>query len=143
MELHMNKMILAAAMIVATVASVAPASAMQTARGVLHFPPHVGPGAPQECDGGLLGAGGGTQLAKMVVSFPKPVVNAVAVLTGFDVQFSNMDDHHLGRLEVAVSVSGNPVGQSVEVCITYGLRDWSGNWDDRYEGDIFFAVLGE
>jgi hypothetical protein len=27
--------------------------------------------------------------------------------------------------------------------VQYGLRDWSGNWDDKYEGDIHFAVLGE
>ena len=73
------------------------------------------------------------------------VVNAVTVLTGFDVKFSPVDgDHHLGRLYVNVSIAaGETVGQSVEACITYGLRDWSGNWDDRYDGQIYFVVLGE
>jgi hypothetical protein len=23
------------------------------------------------------------------------------------------------------------------------LRDWSGNWDDDYDGQVFFAVIGE
>jgi hypothetical protein len=31
----------------------------------------------------------------------------------------------------------------VRVTATYGLREWSDNWDDRYEGAIFFAVIGE
>jgi hypothetical protein len=29
------------------------------------------------------------------------------------------------------------------VGIEYGLRDWSGEFDDRYEGVINFAVLAE
>ena len=31
-------------------------------------------------------------------------------------------------------------GDAVTVNVTYGLRDWSGNWDDDYSGDIEFAV---
>jgi hypothetical protein len=62
------------------------------------------------------------------------------------VKFSPVDgDHHLGRFNVTVSIppSEKLGGPSVTVLITYGLRDWSGNWDDRYEGDIYFAVLGQ
>ena len=32
---------------------------------------------------------------------------------------------------------------NVRVTATFGLRDWSGTWDDRYEGQIFFSVVGE
>jgi hypothetical protein len=31
----------------------------------------------------------------------------------------------------------------VTIQVTYGLRDWSGNWDDQYDGTINFAVIGE
>jgi hypothetical protein len=29
------------------------------------------------------------------------------------------------------------------VTATFGLRDASGKWDDRYEGTVFFSVVGE
>jgi hypothetical protein len=65
-------------------------------------------------------------------------------LTGFVVEYSNGNDHHLGQLDVQVAVpAGGIVGNSVNVNITYGLRDWSGNWDDNYDGQIFFTVIGE
>jgi hypothetical protein len=41
------------------------------------------------------------------------------------------------RLDTAVT------GSTVRVTATFGLRDWSGNWDDRYEGQVFFTVVGE
>jgi hypothetical protein len=78
------------------------------------------------------------------VSFPAPVSIASAILTGFIVEFSHGNDHHLGQLDVQVAVPPQGVsGQNVQVQITFGLRDWSGNWDDDYDGSIFFAVVGE
>lgn len=78
------------------------------------------------------------------VSFPSPVSIASAILTGFIVEFSHGNDHHLGQLDVQVAVPAQGVsGQNVQVQITFGLRDWSGNWDDDYDGSIFFAVVGE
>lgn len=31
----------------------------------------------------------------------------------------------------------------VRVTATFGGRAWSGNWDDDYEGTIYFGVLAE
>jgi hypothetical protein len=77
------------------------------------------------------------------VTLPAAVTQATAILTGFLVEFSHGDDHHLGQLYVLVLVLGAPSGANVSVQIVYGLRDWSGNWDDQYDGTIFFAVVGE
>jgi hypothetical protein len=31
----------------------------------------------------------------------------------------------------------------VTVTATFGVRDWSGSWDDNYEGTVYFAVIAE
>ncbi len=87
-------------------------------------------------------SGTGPRTATKTVTLPAAVSQATAILTGFTVEFTPRDDHHLGQLDVQVT-SGAPSGASVPVTITYGLRDWSGDWDDRYDGTIFFAVIGE
>jgi hypothetical protein len=164
MELQMNKMFFAAAMIVASIASVAPSAAMQIATGTQHFDPHSGriptPAIPAACLGffesfqspdssappGTIhtsGLANGLVVIPQTVSFAQPVRNAVAVITGWDVEFSNMDDHHFGRQIVAVGIVGATSGTQLQVCIAYGLRDFSGDFDDKFEGDIRFAVLGE
>ena len=67
---------------------------------------------------------------------------ASAILTGFNVSFSPSDgDHHLGNLDVRLDTA--VMGNIVRVTATFGLRDWSGNWDDKYEGQIFFSVIAE
>jgi hypothetical protein len=153
----MNKMFFAAAMIVASIASVAPSAAMQIATGTQHFPPHSGripiSAVPQACLGFFesfqdttqhtSGPANGLVVIPQTVSFAQPVRNAVAVITGWDVGFSNSDDHHLGRQIVAVGIVGATSGTQLQVCIAYGLRDYSGDFDDKFEGDIRFAVLGE
>jgi hypothetical protein len=148
----MNKMFFAAAMIVASIASVAPASAaMQIATGAQHFPPHSGrvpiSDIPKDCLGFSqsfqMPVADGLVVLEQLVSFTLPVRNAVAVITGWDVEFSNNDDHHFGRQIVAVGIVGETEGTKLHVCIAYGLRDFSGDWDDKFEGDIRFAVLGE
>jgi hypothetical protein len=76
------------------------------------------------------------------VVLPAPVTTATAILTGMNVEYSHNDDHHLGNLQVGVSGALlDPT--TVRVTATYGLRDWSGNWDDDYDGQVFFAVIGE
>ena len=47
------------------------------------------------------------------------------------------------KLAVLAVPPGGVNGTAVTVNITYGLRDWSGNWDDQYDGTIFFSVIGE
>lgn len=86
--------------------------------------------------------GSGPRQATTDVDFGAGLSTASAILTGFNVSFSSNDgDHHLGNLDVRLDA--DIIGNSVRVTATFGLRDWSGDWDDKYEGQIFFAVVGE
>ena len=88
--------------------------------------------------------GSGPRTARNEVVFANPVTQAAAFLQGFDVSFSPRDDHHFGNLEVRVSASVDTLSpRRVVVDVVYGLRDWSGDWDDNYEGEIFVTVVGE
>jgi hypothetical protein len=79
----------------------------------------------------------------VTVNFASAVSRATAILTGFNVQFSPQDgDHHLGQLDVRLS-TGAPSGTTVPVTVFFDLRDWSGNRDDFYEGQVFFTVVAE
>jgi hypothetical protein len=87
--------------------------------------------------------GSGPRTSSRDVTLPGAVGSASAVLTGFNVQFSSNDgDRYLGNLDVRLSAS-LLTGTSVRVTATFGLRDWSGTWDDNYEGQIFFSVIGD
>jgi len=44
---------------------------------------------------------------------------------------------------VDLKVDANVLGTTVRVTATLGVRDWSDNWDDDYEGTVYFAVLAE
>lgn len=87
--------------------------------------------------------GSGPRTSTRDVTLSAAVSSASAVLTGFNVQFSSNDgDHHLGNLDIRLRTD-LLTGTNVRVTATFGLRDWSGSWDDRYEGQIFFSVIGE
>jgi hypothetical protein len=73
--------------------------------------------------------------------FSGNVAQATAVLTGTEFGFSPRDDHHLG--EVDIKVDSTVLGTTVRVTATLGVRDWSGDVDDDYEGTVFYAVLAE
>ena len=89
-------------------------------------------------------SGTGPQVTTTTVNLGGSVSQAAAVLSGFIAEFSGGDDHHLGQLDIQVNVpAGGVNGGIVTVNVTYGLRDWSGNWDDRYDGTVFFSVIGE
>ncbi len=75
------------------------------------------------------------------VQFPSNVRQATALLTGTDFGFSPTDDHHLGSVDVRVD--SNILNDIVRVTATLGVRDWSGDVDDDYEGTVYFAVLAE
>ncbi len=78
------------------------------------------------------------------VIFGSPVTQATAILTGFDVAFSPRDDHEFGNLEVRLEATIDSLApQRVNVEVTFGLRDWSNEWDDDYEGEIFFTVVAD
>jgi hypothetical protein len=88
--------------------------------------------------------GSGPRTLRNEVVFTTPVTQAVAFLKGFDVGFSPRDDHHLGNLEIRVDATLDPLApQRVFVDVVYGLRDWSGDWDDNYEGEVFVTVVGD
>jgi hypothetical protein len=71
--------------------------------------------------------------------FARQVVQASAVLTGDESAFTETD-HHFGRLTVTLSTE--IIGRTkVVVTATYGLRDYSNEWDDTYEGEIRFCLL--
>lgn len=86
--------------------------------------------------------GSGPRQATQDLTLPGPFTVATAILTGMNVEYSHHDDHHLGNLQVGVTAA--PLsGNTVRVTATYGLRDWSGNWDDDYDGQVFFSVIAE
>lgn len=86
--------------------------------------------------------GSGPRSSFTDVNFTSPVSTAVAILSGFQASFSANDgDHHLGNLDVRLSSA--VTGNSVRVTANFGLRDWSGSWDDNYEGQVFFAVVAD
>ena len=73
-------------------------------------------------------SGGGPQVGTAIVTFPSDVKIATASLTGFTAEFSRHHDHHLGQLDIQVSIPpGGIRGRTVEVTASFGLRDWSGN----------------
>ena len=86
--------------------------------------------------------GSGPQQASTDVAMPAAVTTATALLTGMNVSYSNNDDHHLGNLTIQLDAAIT-APTTVRVTATYGLRDWSGTWDDAYEGEVFFTVVGE
>ncbi|HAK42877.1 MAG TPA: hypothetical protein DCM59_09480 [Clostridium sp.] len=73
--------------------------------------------------------------------FNANVKRAYAVLSGTEFGFSPPDDHHLGR--VTVNVTAHPIGNIVHVVSNFGVRDWSGDWDDSYEGNVQYTVFIE
>jgi hypothetical protein len=89
-------------------------------------------------------SGSGPRVSTVSVTMPSAVSQATAILTGFISEFSGGNDHHLGMLDIQVAVPPSGVsGTAVQVNVTFGLRDWSGNWDDQYDGRVFFTVIGE
>ena len=86
------------------------------------------------------GKGSGPRRKTAEVKFPRDVSQAFVVMTSFQGGFSPNDDHEFGRLSVELSIDGIS-GRVVTVEGSLGVRDWSGNWDDYYQGYVGFAVL--
>jgi hypothetical protein len=84
--------------------------------------------------------GSGPQTTTQTFNFPREVERAVAGLVGYTAGF-NGDDHHLGQLDVKLSTEVD--SDVVIVTGTFGLRDWSGEWDDNYTGTIQFVLLAD
>ncbi len=84
--------------------------------------------------------GSGPRTATSDIHFARDVEQSVCGLTGSSVGFSG-DDHHIGLMDIRVE--SEVEGDLVRVTGTLGLRDWSGNWDDDYDGVIQFAVAAD
>jgi hypothetical protein len=85
--------------------------------------------------------GSGPRTGSQTIVFPRNVTTATAGLTGYTIEFSPSDDHHVGRMQVQIDATIN--ANTVTVNATLGLRDWSGNWDDNYDGNIEFVVVAD
>jgi hypothetical protein len=82
----------------------------------------------------------GPQTVEQALNFRRAPASIAAFLSGFDVQFVDAD-HHLHILDVDLRTR-NLSPQSVEVTGQFGLRDLSGNWDDRYAGFVRYVLVG-
>jgi hypothetical protein len=90
--------------------------------------------------------GSGPRSDSKLITLPASASQVTALLTGFNAAFSPSDgDHHLGNLEIRLGTKfvAPPPSAIVEVTATFGLRDWSSEWDDKYEGVVRFAVVAE
>jgi hypothetical protein len=85
--------------------------------------------------------GDGPRTAAKTLVFPRAVTTAVAGLTGYLTEFGGHDDHHVGQLDVRLTTT--VVDNTVTVDGHLGVRDWSGNWDDLYDGVLDFVVLAD
>jgi hypothetical protein len=86
---------------------------------------------------------GGPNYQQIRFGFSKPIAQATAILQGYAVRFVD-GDHHFGQLQIKLDtaiVNNAPDGPEVVVTGTFALRDWSGNWDDRYAGSVNFCLI--
>lgn len=84
--------------------------------------------------------GAGPRTASQTLVFPRTVLQAAVGLAGYSAGFSG-SDHHLGLFSVVATHLTN--ANTVTVTVNLGVRDWSGDWDDSYEGTVRFSVLAE
>jgi hypothetical protein len=61
--------------------------------------------------------------------------------TGDSFGLSPYDGCHLGKVSIILDTSINADVVTVEA--TFGVRDWSDNFDDDYEGTVYFAVIAK
>jgi hypothetical protein len=88
-------------------------------------------------------AKGGPQSQHMRFGFREPIAQASALMTGYSASFVD-GDHELGQLSVQLGtqiVNHAPDGPEVVVNALLGLRDFSGSWDDRFQGKIYVTLM--
>ena len=89
--------------------------------------------------------GSGPRSMGTTFTVARRVSQASAVLTGYTAEYTT-GDHNFGRLIVTLEtqiISNAANGAQIRVTAFYGLRDYSGNWDDTYQGQVRFALLVE
>lgn len=85
--------------------------------------------------------GSGPRTASKAVVFPRTVRSAAVGITGYSLGYASSDDHHVGRLELTTRETINDNVVTVDAAL--GVRDWSGDWDDNYQGSVQFVVLAD
>ena len=99
-----------------------------------------------DLDFSSLMSGSGPRTASTTVVFPRAVKTAVVGITGYSVAFRNDGQGRpLGRMVVSLNTlnPGDINLNTVTITGNLGLRDWSGEWDDQYQGGISVAVVAE
>ncbi|HEY4365756.1 MAG TPA: hypothetical protein VGN07_00860 [Steroidobacteraceae bacterium] len=93
----------------------------------------------------IKGSGPQALTSNPTVRFPRNVIAATAALTGYSAGFDRSDgDHHFGRFQIELSATVNPADpREVVVDALFGVRDWSGSWDDEYVGNAQYVVIAE
>lgn len=81
---------------------------------------------------------GKDQTERGTVLFATKVLAAEAAIKGFYLSYTN-DDHEL-RYEKVEVTNVKQEGPQVSFDVTIGLRDWSGEYDDPYEGKVTVLV---
>ncbi len=79
-------------------------------------------------------------VSEITSQFSNSVLSAEAALKGWELRFSS-EDHHFGRGFVRITNVEVVEDRKVKVTADIGLRDSSGEWDDRYEGTADVLVV--
>ena len=85
-------------------------------------------------------AGSGPIKLQSTEVFNQPIAEAVVGLTGYSVEFAD-SDRNLGEFQIILNSTIQD--NTVKIEVTFGLRDWSDFWDDRYSGVVEYAVIVE
>jgi hypothetical protein len=87
--------------------------------------------------------GANEQRVTVDISRPNPSNNSRVLinLKGYDIRYKG-EDHHLLRTFIRQELDDfGPFNSSVNIKVTLGLRDSSGNWDDPYEGSVTLGII--
>lgn len=83
------------------------------------------------------------QSANQTLNFTREVRRVAVGIIGYSASFDG-NDHHLGRLTVEVNANiQSSDNTKVDVRGEFALRDWSGEFDDNYSGNIQWVVIAE
>jgi hypothetical protein len=81
------------------------------------------------------------QRESATATFNARVQKAQAMLKGFHVQFTD-EDHHVWQQQVDLDIT-TITANTVTVAADLGLRDSSGNVDDRYNGWVQAVIMAD
>ena len=86
---------------------------------------------------------GGGQSASQTITHAREVERVAVGMTGYSATFED-EDHHVGRLtaELWAEIDEDDATE-VRVSGQFALRDWSGEFDDPYSGNIQWVLLAE